>query len=174
MPKPEKIEAVATITKLFAESTSCFVTDYQGLNVEDITELRKNLRENKITYLIAKNTLIKLGAKAAGTEGLDEHLVGPTAIAFTEDEPAIAAKILNDSFKSKELPIMKAFIVDEKLFDGAEITRLASLPPRDIILSMVVAAVEAPFSQLVGSLDGFFRELIGSIDALEEKIRSKS
>lgn len=174
MPKPEKLESVAAITKLFKDSTSCFVTDYQGLNVEDITELRKNLRENNIRYLIAKNTLIKIGAKEAGTEGLDEHLNGPTAIAFTADDPAVAAKILNDCFKKNELPRMKVFIVDEQVYDGADIKRLADLPPRDIILSMVVAAVEAPFSELIGSLDGFFRDLVGSIDALEEKVRSES
>ena len=66
------------------------------------------------------------------------------------------------------------FIVDEQVYDGADIKRLADLPPKDIILSMVVAAVEAPFSELIGSLDGFFRDLVGSIDALEEKVRSES
>ncbi len=173
MPKPEKITAVDEITQLFKDSDSYFVTDYQGLNVDDITVLRKNLRENNVTYLIAKNTLIKISAGEAGVEGLDDHLKGPTAVAFTSEDPAVAAKILNDCYKDKELPRMKVFVVDGEVYEGEEIKRLADLPPRDIILSMVVAAVEAPFSELVGSLDGFFRELIGSIDALQEKVSSE-
>jgi len=169
MPKPEKITAVAEMKELFESAGSFFVTDYQGLNVADMTVLRKSLRENNIKYLIAKNTLLKLAAKGAGVADINEHLSGPTAIAFTSEDPAAAAKILNDSFKSKELPRMKVFFVDNQVFDGAEISRLADLPPRDILLSQLVAAVEAPFSNLVSSLDGFFRKLVGTIDALAEK-----
>ncbi|MEW6412173.1 MAG: 50S ribosomal protein L10 [Candidatus Zixiibacteriota bacterium] len=173
MPKPEKIEAVAEMKKLFEASGSLFVTDYQGLNVADMTHLRKNLRDNSIKYLIGKNTLMKLAAREAGIKGLDDHFVGPTAVAFTSADPAMAAKILNDSFREKELPRMKAFVVDNQVYEGTEIKRLAELPPREILLSQLVAAVESPFSALVGSLDGFFRELIGSVDALAEKKKSE-
>ena len=173
MPKPEKIEAVAEMKKLFESAGSFFVTDYQGLNVADMTDLRKNLRENNIKYLIAKNTLLKLAVKDAGIDSLDEHLIGPTAVAFTSDDPALAAKILNDSFKAKELPRMKVFMVDDQVFEGAEIKRLADLPPRDILLSQLVAAVESPLTSIVGSLDGFFRDLVGSVDALAEKRKSE-
>ena len=174
MPKPEKIEAVAEMKKLFESAGSFFVTDYKGLNVADMTDLRKNLRENNIKYLIAKNTLLKLAVKDAGIDSLDEHLIGPTAVAFTSDDPALAAKILNDSFKAKELPRMKVFMVDDQVFEGAEIKRLADLPPRDILLSQLVAAVESPLTSIVGSLDGFFRDLVGSVDALAEKRKSDS
>ncbi len=173
MPKPEKIEAVAEMKKLFETAGSFFVTDYQGLNVADMTVLRKNLRENNIKYLIAKNTLLKLAAREAGVSEVDEHLIGPTAVAFSSDDPALAAKILNDSFKAKELPRMKVFVVDNQVFEGAEIKRLADLPPRDILLSQLVAAVESPFSSLVASLDGFFRELVGTIEALADKKKSE-
>ena len=87
MPKPEKIHAVEEMAKLFADSNSLFITDYQGLNVADITILRKNLRENRIKYLVAKNTLLSRAAKSAGREGLDEYFVGPTAVAFGRDDP---------------------------------------------------------------------------------------
>lgn len=169
MPKPEKIEAVAEMKQFFEAAGSLFVTDYQGLNVADMTVLRKNLRENKVNYMVAKNTLLKIAANQAGITALDKHLVGPTAVAFTTDDPANAAKILNDSFKAKQLPRMKVFIVDGQVFEGSQISRLAELPPRNILLSQVVAAVEAPLTSLVGSLDGFFRELIGTVDALAEK-----
>lgn len=169
MPRPEKLTTVATIKKMFDESTSFFVTDYQGLNVADMTALRRNLTSNNVRYLIAKNTLFKIAADQSGVSVANEHYTGPTALAFTSGEPAVAAKILHDSFKDKELPVMKAFYLDEILYPGSEIKRLADLPSRDMLLSQVVASVEAPFSELVGSLDGFFRELVGSIDALQEK-----
>jgi len=173
MPKPEKIAAVAEMKKLFESADSLFITDYQGLDVAEMTVLRKNLRENNVKYLIAKNTLLKLAAQDAGLKNLEDFFTGPTAIAFTNDEPAVAAKILHESYKKKELPRMKVFIVDNQMFDAADISRLAELPPRDILLSQIVAAVEAPFSSLVGSLDGFFRELVGSIDALAEKRKNE-
>ena len=173
MPKPEKIQAVAEMKELFENSSSLFITDYQGLNVADMTDLRTNLRAKNVKYLIAKNTLMKIAAKEAGVDGIGDHFVGPTAVAFTKDDPAAAAKVLNDSFKKKELPRMKVFVVDNEVFEGVEIKRLADLPPKEILLSQVVAAVEAPFTSLIGSLDGFFRELVGSIDALEEKKNSE-
>lgn len=173
MPNAAKVEAVAELKKLFADSSSIFVTEYQGLNVADMTVLRKNLRDNDVKYLIAKNTLLKIAAVEAGVEGIAEHLTGPTAIAFTSADPAVAAKILNDSYKDKELPRMRVFVVDQQAFDGAEIKRLADLPSREVLLSQLVAAVEAPFTELIGSLDGFFRELVGSIDALAEKKKTE-
>jgi len=173
MPNAQKIEAVARYKKMFEEADSLFVTDYQGLNVADITVLRRDLKANNSQLLIAKNTLLKLAAKEAGVEGLDSHLEGPTAVAFAGTDPAPVAKILNDSFKDKELPRMKVFIVEKENFEGSEIGRLADLPSREILLSMVVAAVEAPFSELVGTLDGFFRDLVGVVDALADKKKSE-
>jgi large subunit ribosomal protein L10 len=168
MPKPEKLQAVAEMKELFQTAGSLFITDYQGLNVADMTGLRKDLRENGVRYLIAKNTLMKIAAKEAGVEGLDEFLIGPTAVAFSSDDPAVAAKVLNDSFKKRELPRMKVFVVDQKMYEGKDIGRLAELPSREILLSQVVASVEAPFTSLIGSIEGFFRELVYTINALEK------
>jgi large subunit ribosomal protein L10 len=174
MPNPQKINTVAEIKKLFDAAGSIFITDYQGLSVTEITDLRKNLRENQVTYRVAKNTLLKLAAHQAGVgDMIGEHLTGPTAVAFTSEDAAIAAKILHDSYKDRELPRMKVFVVDGQVFDGREIKRLADLPPREILLAQVIAAVEAPISELVGTLDGFFRELVGSIEAVAEKKKSE-
>jgi large subunit ribosomal protein L10 len=169
MPKQEKIDAVAEIRALFGQSKSYFVTEYQGLNVADMTVLRKKLREGNIRYLVAKNTLFRLAAKEAGAPDLSEHFVGPTAVAFVENDPSVAAKILNDSFKEKQRPRVKVFVVDDHVHAAADIQRLADLPPREILLSQVVAAVESPLTSLVGSLDAVFRDLVGAIDALAEK-----
>lgn len=173
MPNPSKFDAVAKIKQLFAENNSYFVTDYQGLNVTDMNTLRSDLRAQNVRYVIAKNTLIKIAAKEAGVVGLDDHLSGPTAIAFTSDDPAAAAKVLNDSFKDKELPRMKVFIVEEEVFEGDQIKRLADLPTKEVLYSQVAASVEAPFTELIRSLDAFFTGLVGTIDALAEKKKSE-
>jgi large subunit ribosomal protein L10 len=173
MPRPEKVNAVENIEKMFTDSGSYFVTDYQGLNVSDITTLRKNLRDNNIRFLVSKNTLFLRAVQKAGVEGLDKFFKGPTAVAFTADDPSVAAKIIYDSYKDKELPRVKVFVVDDQVFQADDIKRLAELPPREILLSQLVGAVESPMTSLVGALDGFFHELIGSIEALSEKKKSE-
>ena len=173
MSNPQKIEAVAELKKLLVGAKSFFVTDYQGLNVADMTVLRKTLRHKNVTFLVAKNTLLKRAVHEAGVEGLDEHLLGPTAIAFTAEDPVVTAKILYDYYKDKERPRMKVFVVDGQLHKAGDISRLAELPPKEILYSQLVAAVEAPLSQLVGALNAVFQELVGSIEALAEKRKSE-
>ncbi len=173
MPNAQKTESVASIKKLFEMNTAFFVTDYHGLNVSDLTALRRNLRKKNATFLVAKNTLIKVAATQAGVKGLDEHLIGPTAVAFTKDDAPAAAKILHDSFKSIEKPRMKVFVVDNNVFQGNEIKKLADLPARDVLLSMIASAVEAPMVGVVSAINALFQELLGTVEALAEKKKSE-
>ena len=173
MPNAQKVESVASIKELFEKNTAFFVTDYHGLNVSDLTALRRNLRKKNVTYLVAKNTLIKVAASQARVKGLDEHLLGPTAVAFAKDNAPAAAKILHDSFKSIEKPRMKVFVVDNNVFQGKEIKKLADLPSRDVLLSMIASAVEAPMVGVVSAINALFQELLGTIEALAEKKKSE-
>lgn len=169
MPKPEKITTVAELKEVFQSASSFFVTDYQGLNVANLSVLRKNLRESGVKYVVAKNTLFKIAAHEAGVPSIDEHLKGPTAIAFALKDAAVAAKILNDSFKEKQLPRIKVFVVDSELHGATDIGRLADLPSREVLLSQLVSAVESPLTSLVSSVEAVFTELIRTVDALAEK-----
>jgi len=166
MPKPEKIEVVEKVKKQLEGAKSLFITDYTGLNVEDITLLRKNLRENSVKYLIAKNTLVRIAAKETGYENIVDFLTGQTAIAFGVDDPAVPAKILYDSFKDKEKPVIKAFVLDNELYQGADIVRLAELPSREVLLAQLIGAVESPIQAILGSVDGLMQELVATVDAL--------
>ncbi len=168
MPKPDKIEAVAKLKQMMNDASSVFVTDYTGLNVAEITRLRKDLRENSVKYLVAKNTLMKIAAADAGLDKLNEFFQGQTGLAFGADDPSVAAKILYDSFKKIEKPVIKAFILEDEFYSGSEITRLAELPSKEVLYSMVVASVESPLTSLVGSLDGIFQELIATLEVLEK------
>ncbi len=166
MPKPDKIKSVSELKEQMQATNSVFVTDYTGLNVQDITKLRKNLRVNSIKYVVAKNTLMKIAAKEAGYDGIVDHLYGQTALAFGGDEPATAAKILYNSFKDIEKPIIRGFVLDGQFFLGKDITRLAELPSREILLSMIVTSVESPISNIISSIDCVFQELMATVDAV--------
>ncbi len=167
MPRAEKVEVVENIKKFLGEAGSIFITDYTGLNVEEITQLRKNLRDNQVKYVVAKNTLMRIAAKEAGFENIIPYFTGQTAIAFSMEDPVTTAKILYDSYKDIEKPEIRAFMLrDEEVYPGKEITRLADLPPREVLLARVIAAVESPITAVVMSLDAVMQNFVMTIDAL--------
>lgn len=177
MPTQAKIDKVAELTKTFSDAENIFITDYVGLNVSQMTKLRKELRDSGVTYVIAKNTLLRIAAKDSGYEILVPHLKGPTAVAFSAADPNVPAKILYDTWKElKDLkkPEIKAFYIDDQLFDGSDAERIAKLPTREVLLSQLVSAVQAPISEFVGTLDGILRELVGTLDALAEKRKEEN
>ncbi len=172
MPTQAKKDMVADLQERFSGASNIYLTDYAGLDVAQITKLRKDLRDNGIKLIVAKNTLLSLAAKGAGYEGMDEFFNGPTAVAFSDADPNVPAKILYDAYKEYDKikkPEVKAFYVDNQFFPGVDIEKMAKLPPRDILLSQLVASVEGPIVNFVGTLDGIIRELVGTIDALVEQ-----
>jgi large subunit ribosomal protein L10 len=172
MPTQAKIDKVAELKEVMSEASNIFITDYAGLDVEQITKLRKELRDNGIKYVVSKNTLMRIAAKDAGYDDMVEYLTGPTALAVSNAEPNVPAKILYDSakeFDNVKKPQVRAFYIDNQLFDGANAERIAKLPPREVLLSHLVTAVEGPIAELVGTLDGIIRELVGTVDALAAK-----
>lgn len=174
MARPEKVTEIAELKALFEGSTAFFVTDYQGLNVADVTALRKTLRDKNVTYRVAKNTLLARAAKEAGvSDSVFAAFSGPTAVAFSSDDPSVPAKVLHDSFKDKELPRMKVFVVESNVHSADQIKRLAELPPREVLLAQLIAAIESPIQAVVGSIDAIFRDLVGTIDALAEKRKTE-
>jgi large subunit ribosomal protein L10 len=169
MPTQTKIDLVTELKEEFSKAGNIFITDYAGLNVEQMNKLRKDLRTSGVRFVIAKNTLMRIAAKDAGYDDVLPHLVGPTAVAFSNADPNVPAKILFDAYKEFDKvskPEVKAFFVDRQLFAAADVERLAQLPPREILLSQLVSAVESPLSALVGTLDAIIRELIGTVDAI--------
>ncbi len=169
MPTQTKIDKVAGLKERFSRADNIFVTDYVGLNVEQITRLRKDLRENGIKYIVAKNTLMQIAAREAGYDDVVQHLSGPTAIAFSNADPNVPAKIFYDAgkeFSEIGKPAVKVFYIDRQSFPAADVERIANLPSRAGLLSRLVAAVESPMVGLVGTLEGILRELIGTVEAL--------
>ncbi|WP_338553298.1 50S ribosomal protein L10 [Paenibacillus sp. KS-LC4] len=140
----EKQQAVEVISAKLRDSSSAVVADYRGLNVAQVTELRKQLREAGIEFQVLKNSLVRRATDAAGLSELNEILTGPTAIAFGNEDAVAPAKILNDFAKKNDALKLKGGVVEGKIVDMDQIKALAELPSRDGLLSMLLSVLQAP------------------------------
>ncbi|MEK6265792.1 MAG: 50S ribosomal protein L10 [Clostridium sp.] len=137
---------VAEIKEKLEKSQGLVLSEYQGLNVEDDTLLRKSLREAGVEYKVYKNTLVILAARELGIEGIVEHLQGPISIAFGYEDPTAAARVLNEFAKTHKKLELKAGIIQGQVFDSAKINELASIPPRDVLIARLLGSFKAPLS----------------------------
>lgn len=139
-----KQDAVDVITSKFRESATVVVADYRGLNVAQVTELRKQLREAGIEFQVLKNSLLRRATAAAELTELDEALTGPTAVAFSAEDVVAPAKILNDFAKKNDALELKGAVVEGRVIGVDEIKALAELPSREGLLSMLLSVLQAP------------------------------
>lgn len=140
----EKQEAVAVIAAKIAASSSTVVADYRGLNVAQVTELRKLLREAGIEFQVLKNSLVRRATEGTDYVELNNILTGPTAIAFGKEDAVAPAKILNDFAKKNDALKLKGGVVEGKVVSQEEIKALAELPSREGLLSMLLSVLQAP------------------------------
>ncbi len=139
-----KQAVVSEITDKLKSAASVVVVDYRGLDVSQVTELRKQLREAGIDFKVYKNSMSRRAAEAAGLEGLNEHLTGPNAIAFSNEDVVAPAKILNDFAKKNDKLEIKAGVIEGAIASEADVKALAELPSRDGLLSMLLSVLQAP------------------------------
>ncbi|WP_413376904.1 50S ribosomal protein L10 [Alkalihalobacillus sp. 1P02AB] len=144
----QKQQVVAVIAGKLRDSKSTVVVDYRGLNVAEVTELRKQLREAGIEFKVYKNSLTRRAAEATELTELDQHLVGPTAIAFGSEDVIAPAKIINDFAKKHEALEIKAGVIEGQVASAEEIKALAELPSRDGLLSMLLSVLQAPMRNM--------------------------
>ncbi len=166
--KESKVKAVEELKDKFNRSSAVILTDYRGLNVADITELRRKLKEQGIEYKVAKNTLTRIAIKDF-EYGLDEFLEGPTAMAFSYEDPVAPAKVLIDFAKiHKELEI-KAGVVEGKVVSKDVIDELAKMPPKEQLLASAVGAIQSPLYGIVGVMQGTLRNMVYTLQAIQDK-----
>lgn len=146
MARPDKVAAVEEIAGRFRGSTASVVTEYRGLTMSQLTTLRRSLGEGA-TYRVAKNTLVKRAAEDAGVEGLEQLLVGPTAIAFITGEPVDAAKALRDFAKANQGLVIKGGYMDGRALTVTEVNQLADLESREVLLAKLAGAMKANLSK---------------------------
>lgn len=169
MARPEKEAVVTEIQEKLSRAQTVVVADYRGLNVEEVTELRKELREAGVDFRVAKNTLTRLAVKNAKLEGMDPYLEGPTALAFGYDDPVTPAKILSTFAKSHKNLELKAGILEGKVIDVNTLKELADLPSREALLGQVAGLLQAPMRNLVYVLSAPIREMAYVLEAVRKK-----
>lgn len=160
---------VNEISDKMQSAVSAVLTDYRGLNVAEATKLRKELRDAGVEYKVLKNTLTKLAADKVGLEGLKKDLVGPTAIAFSYEDPVAPARILTKFAKEHKKLVLKSGVVEGKVIDLAGITALAELPSREVLIAQVLAGFQAPISGFVNVMQGNIRNFACVINAIKEQ-----
>ena len=173
LPSIKALEQKKAIVKEISEKlkSSCagVLVSYQGINVTDDTALRKELREAGVEYLVAKNTLLKRAAEDAEIEGLDPSLKGSTAIAISENDYVAASRILCKFAKDHDFFKVKSGFIDGNVIDAKEVSNLAKLPPREVLIAQVLGGLNAPISGFANVLNGTIRGLVVALNAIAAK-----
>jgi large subunit ribosomal protein L10 len=167
-PNPEKADAIAELTEQFSRSSAAVITEYRGLSVKQLTTLRRALGSNT-TYAIVKNTLTKRAAAEAGIPIDDSLLTGPVAIAFIAGDPVEAAKGLRDFAKANPPLVIKGGVLDGKALTAAEVSRIADLESREVLLAKLAGALKALPTRAAGLFQAPLSQMARLMAALEEK-----
>ena len=173
MPNAKNIKHVDELTEKLGRAKGVYLTDYIGLNVQDITELRREFYANDVEYMVAKNTLLKLAANNTNLSGLDSFLNGSTAIAFAYEDPTAPARVIKKFTKDNDLPKVKGIIIDGNIIDGSEFDRIANLPTKDESLAKLVVLLQSPLMKLVWALKSPMSDMTNILSNLKEKESSK-
>ena len=168
MPNTEKTGAVAEITEHFTNSSAAVITEYRGLTVKQVTQLRRALGSDT-TYAVVKNTLTKRAAADAGVAIDDSLLTGPTAIAFVKGDPVEAAKGLRDFAQTNPLLVIKGGVLDGKTLSAAEVAKIADLESREVLLAKLAGALKALPTRAAGLFQAPLSQMARLAKALEEK-----
>ena len=169
MPRPEKVQAVEKIREQFEEARATFVTEYRGLTVAEQQQLRRNVRKAQGEYRVVKMSLARRAVEGLSLEGLPELLVGPTALAFANDDPVPVAKVLRDFATDHDKLIIKGGIFGGALLPPEQISRLAEIESREVLLSRIAGGFKAPLSKVAVALGAKLREAASMFTQLLEK-----
>jgi large subunit ribosomal protein L10 len=168
MPNTRNVESVGDLEEKFKKTRNVFLTDYRGLHVSDLANLRRQLREYDVDYRVAKNTLTLIAAEKVGVQGLGPLLNGPTAIAFANGDVAATARALTDFARTSRILTVKGGVLGSQILNADDVGEVAKLPPTKQLQADLVGAVQGPAANLLGVLNA---ALSGVARALEERAR---
>jgi large subunit ribosomal protein L10 len=169
MARPEKEAVVNELVEKLTNSKSVVITDYKGLNVAEITELRQKLREAGVEYKVVKNTLARIAAKKAEVDDINQFFVGPTALAFGVKDAVSPAKVLVDFAKDHKNLEIKGGALSGQIINLEKVKSLADIPSREVLLAKALAGMKAPITGLVNVLQGNLRGLVMVLNQIKEQ-----
>ncbi len=168
-PAKDKVALVGELRELVAVTNAAILTDYRGLSVAELTDLRKKLRAADGEFRVVKNTLFKLAAgDKMPIDQMDAYLSGPTAIGFAKGDPVATAKVLVDFVKDHKAITVKAGVMDGRVFDAAQVEALSNTPPREVLISQMLGSLQSPIAGLVGTLSGIISNFVFTLQAIAD------
>ena len=174
MNRKEKEQVISDLHKQVERFKAVVLTNYRGLNVEQMSQLRRRLREEKVSFNVVKNTMMKLASKGTDLEKLSDQFEGPTAVAISYGDPIPLAKILIDFQKTQPALEIKAVLVEGKVTPPSEIKSLASMPPREVLFAQVLGGIQTPGGQLAGTILSAVQQVLGAIQARADQLEKAS
>ena len=166
--KAAKAAKVTALHAKFADATAAILADYSGLNVQQLAELRGQLREAVVELHIVKNTLARRAVEATSFIPLADHFVGPISVAFSQHDAVAMAKALTEYAKKEPKLSVRIGFVEGQLLAPEQITALAALPPREVLLGRMLASMQSPLTGFVGVLQGVLRQLVYALQAVRD------
>ena len=168
MPNKKNISNVKELTDKLSRAKSIYFTDYLGLNVSEVTSLRKKFFDSNVEYLVVKNTLLKIASDKNKISLDDELFSGSTAIAISYDEPVLAAKVLKDFLKDHDLPSIKGVLFEGSYLPANEFEKIANLPNKEESLTKIVVMLKSPVQNIVNLLNSPMVKLVNVLNGLKE------
>jgi large subunit ribosomal protein L10 len=172
--RKEKAQVVSDFGEKIKEFRSAVLTNYRGLKVEQINLLRQRLREEKISYHVVKNTLMKRASKGTDLEKLDHYFEGPTAIAISYGDPVLLAKILSEFIKMQPSLEIKVGLIQGKVASPDEVKVLATMPSREVLLGQILGGIQGPASQLGAVVYHAIQQVLGTIQARVDQLSNQN
>lgn len=167
---PKKIEAVARLRERLSQATAAIATDYRGLTVKQLEELRTRLRAAGVEYVVVKNTLARRAADEAGVGELSRILVGPVGLALGYGDVTIPARLVTDYYRvNRRLPVVGG-LVERRVLDADGVRLVAELPSREVLLAQLAGTLQSPLNQLAAGLSSILTTLAATLDAYRERL----
>jgi len=171
--KEQKAEQVELLSEKLKRAKVAILTDYRGLTVSQLQDLRGRLRTGNVEYRVVKNTLTRRAAEAAGVPALQKELEGPVAIAFGYDDLSTPAKLINDFVRATRLKLdVKGGLVEGRVFSPDQVKQLADLPSREVLLAQLLGTLQSPVGQLVAIMQTPHQQLLGVLNAYKTKLEA--
>jgi large subunit ribosomal protein L10 len=170
MPTQRKVEAIEEVREKLLRASALVITDYRGLTVDQLQDVRRRLRAADVDYVVVKNTLARRAADETGLDGLKPELVGPVALAIGYGDAVAPARLVNDYIKQTRRLAIKSGLLGRQVIDADSVKRLAELPGRDVLLGQLAGTLNHSVAQLAGAMQGAVQKLASGLEAYRRKL----